>query len=67
MANAKKQAELRKDIEMAKDNLANLRVPTGEGKAFDIDRQLELPNDAVLAIAKYILESDQKSIDSGTF
>jgi hypothetical protein len=60
---AKKRAELRKAVEAARTQLIGNEI-SGMGKTVDIDRQLELLKEGVLAIADYILESD---IDAGTF
>jgi hypothetical protein len=60
---AKKRAELRNSVDYIRTQLIKYET-SGMGKTVDIDRQLELLKEGVLAIADYILESD---IDAGTF
>lgn len=64
MVDAKKRTELREAVAVAKAGLTNLlgHIPTGEGKTVDTDRQLEMLNNAVLAIADYILEADHDTV-----
>ena len=61
----KKRAELRKAVEAVRTELIK-HNSSRMGKTVDIDRQLELLKEGVLAIADYILESGV-DVDAGTF